>query len=186
MGVVQKWSEIEKQQLVKLVNEHTKDSRTNWITVAQQMNRSPKQCKSYYNTIIQQGASKKCNVQWTFQNLNQLLSCVQIYDKKWTLIHKLQFPHLSPEQLRQKYNKFIQLKTKRLDLIKTLKQGNISPELLCQVQSLYEHYNNLKIQLDNCSDLDLLYKKALVTANDDLQLEELVKFLASVLKTRGE
>ncbi|CAL5973889.1 Myb-like_DNA-binding domain-containing protein [Hexamita inflata] len=186
MSVVQKWSETDRQLLVRLVDEHTQEDRTNWIYIAQQMNRSPKQCKSYYYSIIQQGVSKKCNVQWTFYNLIQLLSCVQIYDKKWTLIQKLQFPNLSPEQLRQKYNTYIKLKTKRHELIRTLKQGNITPEQLCQVKSLYEYYNNLKNKFDNCDDLDLLYKKSLVTANDDLKLEELVEFIASFLKSTCE
>ncbi|CAL6088321.1 Myb-like_DNA-binding domain-containing protein [Hexamita inflata] len=181
MRTVQKWTEIEKQKLVQLVKDNTKNNRTNWIYVSQQMNRTPNQCKQYHTIAIKQSVPKYCNAQWTNQRFLQLLSCVQIYDKKWSLIQKLQFPNYSPEQLRQKYYSFLKIKSIKNEQIIQIKQGNIQPQFGL-VKELYEHFHDLKQQFDNCNNFDLLNKKALIKANDDLNLEELVGYLENVMK----
>ncbi|CAL6107594.1 Myb-like_DNA-binding domain-containing protein [Hexamita inflata] len=62
MRQIQKWTETDKQKLVDLVDQNTANSRTNWIQVAQQINRMPNQCKSYYAVAIKQCVPKKCNL----------------------------------------------------------------------------------------------------------------------------
>ncbi|CAL6000022.1 Myb-like_DNA-binding domain-containing protein [Hexamita inflata] len=180
MRIVQKWTEIEKQKLVLLVQDNTKNNRTNWIYVSQQMNRTPNQCKQYHTIAIKQSVPKYCNAQWTHQKHLQLLSCVQIYDRKWSLIQQLQFPDFSPEQLRQKYYQFLKFKGIKNEQISRMKQENVQPQ---QFSLVKECEHDLKYQFDNCNNFNLLNKKGqLIKANDDLNLEELVGYLENVLK----
>ncbi|CAL6008812.1 Myb-like_DNA-binding domain-containing protein [Hexamita inflata] len=182
MRQIQKWTESDKQQLVELVDKNTTNNRTNWVQVAQQINRTPNQCKSYYVVAIKQCVPKKCNLIWTPQTLGQLLTCVQIYGKKWSLIKKLQFPDFTTEQLRLKFYAFIKFKDGNRELVQLIKQGNIQAEDHGRVKKLYEHFLKLRDLYENSAGSDLLDKKALQKANEDLQLKDLVKFLETAMQ----
>ncbi|CAL6010457.1 Myb-like_DNA-binding domain-containing protein [Hexamita inflata] len=182
MRQIQKWTESDKQQLVELVDKNTINNRTNWIQVAQQINRTPNQCKSYYAVAIKQCVPKKCNLIWHVQKLGQLIYCVQIYGKKWSLIKKLQFPEYTTEQLRLKYYAFIKFKNGHSELIQLIKQGNIQTEDYSRVKKMYEHFLHLRDIYENSGSSDLLDKKAIWKVNEDLQLKDLIQFLETAMQ----
>ncbi|CAL6056867.1 Myb-like_DNA-binding domain-containing protein [Hexamita inflata] len=182
MRQIQKWTETDKQKLADLVDQNTTNNRTNWIQVAQQINRTPNQCKSYYAVAIKQCVPKKCNLIWTSSTLGQLLGCVQIYGKKWSLIKKLQFPDYTTEQLRLKYYAFIKFKNNNEELVKLIQQGNVQVKDHSRVKKLYEHFLKLQNSYENCTSSDFIRKKALENANKDLQLQDLIKFLKTAIQ----
>ncbi|CAL6082328.1 Hypothetical_protein [Hexamita inflata] len=91
--------------------------------------------------------------------LGQLLGCVQIYGKKWSLIQKLQFPDYTTEQLRLKYYAFIKFKNSNEELVKLIQQGNVQVKDHSRVKKLYEHFLNLQNSYENCTSSDLIRKK---------------------------
>ncbi|CAL5974312.1 Myb-like_DNA-binding domain-containing protein [Hexamita inflata] len=182
MRQIQKWTETDKYQLVSFVNLNTTNNRTNWVQVAQQINRTPKQCKSYYTVVIKQCVPKKCNLIWTLSMLIQLIGCVQIYGKKWSLIKKLQFPDYTTEQLRLKYHAFIQFKNGNEELVKLIQKGSVQVKDHPRVKKLYEHFLSLYDSYQNCTSSDFIRKKALQNANEKLQLQDLIKFLEAVIQ----
>ncbi|CAL6032144.1 Myb-like_DNA-binding domain-containing protein [Hexamita inflata] len=113
---ITKWTDSDKQKLGELVKQYTIKNRTNWIQIAQIMKRTPNQCKTYYQVVLNQFNSKNCNTQWSAQKLVQLVTCVAIYGKKWELIRKLEFQDCSAEQLRQRYLLFQSKKQFRTEI----------------------------------------------------------------------
>ncbi|CAL6009449.1 Myb-like_DNA-binding domain-containing protein [Hexamita inflata] len=114
--------------------------------------------------------------------VGQLLGCVQIYGLKWSLIKKLQFPDCTTEQLRQKYYAFVKFTDGNKLLFTLIQQGNIQAEDHTRVKKLYEHFLELKDLYEKCDSADMLYKKALIKVNEDIQLKELVQYMEAVMQ----
>ncbi|CAL6026536.1 Myb-like_DNA-binding domain-containing protein [Hexamita inflata] len=183
MRQINKWSEEDRSKLINLVTSNTKNNRTDWKTVSQQIQRTANQCKTYYAVAIKQKIPKECNFKWTEQMQGQLLSCVLIYGKKWSLIQKLQFQNVTTEQLRLKYHSFLKHKQEGLELMELIKQKQspIEPSQYNQIKKLYEHFKNLANLYEKCQDFDAFDRKALLKANEDINFKECARLLEEII-----
>ncbi|CAL6011443.1 Myb-like_DNA-binding domain-containing protein [Hexamita inflata] len=104
---VNKWNEEDKIKLKTLVQQHTKNKRTDWKSVSSNFtNRTPNQCRNYFQHYISENINKQANYIWKMRESLLLAQCVTIYGHKWKLISKLEFPQFTTEQLRQEYLMF--------------------------------------------------------------------------------
>ncbi|CAL6008784.1 Myb-like_DNA-binding domain-containing protein [Hexamita inflata] len=181
MRQINKWSEEDRSRLIDLVIENTKNQRTDWKTVSQQIQRTANQCKTYYAVAIKQKIPKECNFKWTEQMKGQLLSCVLIYGKKWSLIQKLQFQNVTTEQLRLKYHSFLKHRKENLELMELIKQKQIEPQRFHQIKKLHEHFKNMTNLYEQCQEFDALDRKALLKANEDVNFKECARLLEEII-----
>ena len=99
-----KWTSEEKQKLIESTQQHVKNKRINWILVSQDLqSRTPNQCRTQYNQVIQKGVKERTNHQWTFEDIQLLHVAWNQYGTKWSNIQKVYFPDRTAEQIRAKY-----------------------------------------------------------------------------------
>ncbi|CAL6024675.1 Myb-like_DNA-binding domain-containing protein [Hexamita inflata] len=181
MRIVVKWTEQEKNQLNKLIEINTKDNRTDWVKIAKQMNRTANQCKTYYNIAIKQGEFKNCNANWLPHQIGQLLSCVEIYGKKWKQIQKTQFPQFSDKQVRSKYNMLQKMFQENKKMMELIREGKATKSNQEQIEKMFAYYSDLKEMYLSRDQKDILDQRALIKVNDKLNLEALVQSLKEIL-----
>ncbi|CAL6106769.1 Myb-like_DNA-binding domain-containing protein [Hexamita inflata] len=178
-----RWSEEEKELLIKSVKDNTVNSRTNWNIVATQLSGTPNQCKTYYSKVIQKQIPKHCTMKWTAREEGQLIACVDIHGRKWGLIQRLQFQDFTPEQVRQKFSKFENRFKKNFSLISMIKNGDDVPlEKRDDLQRLYKYFSELKAIYDNSDKIAYLERKAIIKAQESFDLDQIVLKITNILE----
>ncbi|CAL5970532.1 Myb-like_DNA-binding domain-containing protein [Hexamita inflata] len=119
------WTEIEKQQLVAVVEQSKrKCGQVDWDEVAKQMpSRSRQQCKSYFMNILKKSydISMVRYHTWTEKEVKLLLWCTETENKNWDIIHQNYFPNLTKHKLQAKYSYLLQQQIKaKVQVVNTL------------------------------------------------------------------
>ncbi|CAL6099290.1 Myb-like_DNA-binding domain-containing protein [Hexamita inflata] len=97
----QSWTQTEKMQLNKIVEQVKQNNRVNWTSVAEQMcGRSPTQCRLQYRNVNKDRS--KVNVIWSTEMSHELMQLTSMYGKKWKFLQTNYFSDFTAEQLRLK------------------------------------------------------------------------------------
>ncbi|CAL6077839.1 Myb-like_DNA-binding domain-containing protein [Hexamita inflata] len=102
------WTESEKNQILKLVQENTLNSRINWKNISEQLiGRSALQCKMQYRNVLNQQA-ERVNFKWTPENEQKLEEL--LLKKSYEQIQQEHFSQLKISQLKWKHQQLKQQK----------------------------------------------------------------------------
>ncbi|CAL5992968.1 Myb-like_DNA-binding domain-containing protein [Hexamita inflata] len=141
------WSDEDKQKLQQLVQMYTKNNRTNWVDVAQNIeNRTANQCKTQYCIVLQRCQFKKTNFQWNFDLESKLICAVETYGKKWSFILTNYFPELTAEQLRLKYASIKKQRQEYGQICKQLTKGDQEIDVE-KVKFMYKQFSHMREKL---------------------------------------
>lgn len=89
------WTAEDRQLLIKLVHECTRNRKIDWDSVGEQFpDRTRQQCKSFYQNVLKKelGVVQKQHHRWTMDDKTILWYTAMTYSKDFATIQKLYFP----------------------------------------------------------------------------------------------
>ncbi|KAH0574996.1 Myb-like DNA-binding domain-containing protein [Spironucleus salmonicida] len=101
-----KWLPAEKVKLIELLQ--LQNNRIDWVSISQQIQRSPRQCYDFYRTYLKNeklpiSCGDKQHL-WTEEDIDILIREITLRNKfDFEGIQKDFFPQLSPSQLKGKW-----------------------------------------------------------------------------------
>ncbi|CAL6056494.1 Myb-like_DNA-binding domain-containing protein [Hexamita inflata] len=181
----QQWSKSERNTLFKLILENTSNNRINWRLISAKLNRTANQCRKQYNHQTKSLNLKK-NKRWSGAEFGQLFGSVIVHGKKWELIRKLQFPNLTAEQLKKKYELFEKRRKQGEELVRKILNGEeIQKQEIPHLIIQYKHFTKLLHMYDNVNQMDMLSKQAVLKTDQDFNIRVSVAKMKEILTAHG-
>lgn len=122
-----KWTDAERYQLFKYVEENKQYGRkNNWIECAKMIGtKTSRQCYDCYNLSNFEKNGKKHK--WTDEEVRRLMT-IQTVNMSWREFQRIQFPEFSVSQLKNKY-KQVQMKLRQHSENRSISSDDATPSI---------------------------------------------------------
>eukprot|EP00703_Trepomonas_sp_PC1_P004446 JAP92160.1 Myb-like DNA-binding domain-containing protein [Trepomonas sp. PC1] len=169
-----KWTNAEKEQLISLAKQFTKNKRIQWSVIAQALQKTANQCKTMYTIQLKQ-RTESVTQKWSEEEMRTLILCVTYFGKDWAFLQKVYFQNRTKEQIRLKFqNTLKSLVQMKETLTQIVSKNEIPPGN--QLRTVYDYLTYVHNEQHKYYQQQALIDKGELTTFTDPMLANFIQF----------